>query len=63
MSKEISNEILSRLEYLDGDGLNFEYYEDPETGKIYRVDLELRRDWDSAEEVKKMDDGYGYEAG
>lgn len=47
----LTNEIIGRLEYVDGDGVEFEIYEDPTTGKQYHVDIEIKRFFDCAQEI------------
>ena len=47
----LTNEIIERLEYIDGDGVEFEVYKDPKTNKHYSVQIEIVRHFKSAEEV------------
>jgi len=47
----LTNEIIERLEYVDGDGVEFEIYEDPTTGKQYKVDIEIVRHFECVEEI------------
>ena len=47
----MNKEIMDRLEWIEGgDGVEEEYYQDPETKKIYIVPIEIVRDWDNIEE-------------
>ena len=46
-----TNEIIKRLEYVDGDGVEYEVYQDPKTGKFYNVEIEIVRHFKSAEEI------------
>ena len=51
----MNQEILDRLEWHDGgDGINYEYWSDPQTGKIYLIEMEIVRDFDSAKEVDRI---------
>lgn len=43
---------IDNLEYIDGDGVEYEIYQDKTTGKKYEVDLILDRDWSTLVEVK-----------
>lgn len=47
----LTNEIIERLEYFDGDGVEQEVYRDPKTGKFYSVEIEIVRHFKSAEEI------------
>ena len=47
----LTNEIIGRLEYVDGDGVEFEIYEDPTTGKQYYVNIVIERLFQYAEEI------------
>lgn len=57
----MTDEILERLEwehynrvmYLDGgDMIEYEFWRDPVTNKLYNVPIEIVRDFDNAEEVE-----------
>ena len=50
----LDDEIIARLEYHDGDGIDWEEYIDPETGKKYSVQIEIVRHWYKAEEIVEM---------
>lgn len=51
----MNKEILERLEWKHGgDGVEYEFWEDPKTGKIYNVPIEVVRDFDNAEEVERI---------
>ena len=50
----LDDEIIARLEYHDGDGVDWEEYIDPETGKKYSVQIEVVRHWYKAEEIVEM---------
>ena len=50
----LDDEIIARLEYHDGDGVDWEEYIDPETDKKYGVEIELVRHWYKAEEIVEM---------
>ena len=49
--KALTKEIIARLEHVGGDSIEFEIYEDPTTGKQYHVDIEIKRFFDSAQEI------------
>lgn len=49
--KALTNEIIQRLEYVDGDGVEFEVYRDPETNKHYNVEIEVVRHFGCVEEI------------
>ena len=49
---KLSKEIIDRLEYVEGDGIHRELYNDPETGKHYEVPLQLKRFFEDAEEIE-----------
>jgi hypothetical protein len=49
--EKLTKEIIERLEYVDGDGVEFEVYQDPETSKFYHVEIEIVRHFECAEEV------------
>lgn len=49
--KALTKEIIERLEYIDGDGVEFEVYRDPETNKWYSVEIEIVRHFKCAEEI------------
>ena len=60
-SKEITkkeNESLKdkfnndKLTFFEGDGLEYEIYQDEENGKFYIVSIEITRFFEDAEEVK-----------
>ena len=47
----MNKEILERLEWIEGgDGVEYEHWFDPKTGKTYVVDIQIVRDWDNIEE-------------
>ena len=47
----MKKEILQRLEWFEGgDGVEYEYWQDPKTSKIYWVPIEIVRDWDNIQE-------------
>lgn len=51
----MNKEILERIEWKDGgDGIEYEFWQDPKTGKIYNVPIEIVRDFDNAEEVEHI---------
>ena len=50
----LDDEIIARLEYHDGDGVDWEEYIDPETDKKYSVEIEVVRHWYKAEEIVEM---------
>ena len=50
----LDDEIIARLEYHDGDGVDWEEYIDPETDKKYSVSIEIVRHWYKAEEIVEM---------
>jgi len=48
---ELTDEIIHRLEWYDmGDGIEFELWIDTKTEILYRVPIEIVRDFDNAEE-------------
>ena len=48
----MKQEIIDRLEWYDGgDGVEHEFWRHPDTNQIYRVPIEIVRDFDQAEEV------------
>ena len=47
----LTKEIIERLEYVDGDGVEYEVYQDSETSKFYYVEIEIVRHFKSAEEI------------
>ena len=49
--EKLTNEIIERLEYVDGDGVEFEVYQDPETNKFYHVEIEIVRHFECAEAI------------
>jgi hypothetical protein len=49
--EKLTNEIIERLEYVDGDGVEFEVYQDPETSKFYHVEIEIVRHFECAEAI------------
>ena len=49
--KKLTKEIIERLEYVDGDGVEFEVYRDTKTNKHYSVQIEIVRHFKFAEEV------------
>ena len=52
----MTDEILERLEWFLYGGYDDEYelWQDPSTGKIYRVPIEIVRDWDNITEEKNI---------
>ena len=47
---KITKEIIERLEWYDiGDGIEFELWIDPKTEILYRVPIEIVRDFDNAD--------------
>ena len=42
-----------KLTFFEGDGLEYEIYQDEENGKFYIVSIEITRFFEDAEEVKK----------
>ena len=40
-----------KLTFIEGDGLEYEIYQDEENGKFYKVSIEISRFFDDAEEV------------
>ena len=44
-----------KLTYFEGDGLEYEIYQDEENGKFYIVSIEITRFFEDAEEVKIWD--------
>lgn len=51
-NKKVLDVDIDNLEYIDGDGVEYEIYQDKTTGKKYEVDLILDRDWSTLVEVK-----------
>tara|TARA_R100001163_G_C5034632_1_gene174106 strand:- start:418 stop:582 length:165 start_codon:yes stop_codon:yes gene_type:complete len=51
-NKKVLNVDIDNLEYVGGDGVEYERYLDKTTGKEYEVDLILERDWATLVEVK-----------
>ncbi len=53
LRKEIflTKEIIERLEYVDGDGVEFEIYRDTKTNKHYNVEIEVVRYFECVEEI------------
>lgn len=51
-NKKVLDVDIDNLEYIDGDGVEYEVYRDKTTGKKYEVDLILDRDWATLVEVK-----------
>lgn len=49
--EKLTNEIIERLEYVDGDGVEYEVYQDSETGKFYHVEIEIVRHFECAEAI------------
>ena len=48
----MNKEILKRLQWIHGgDAVEYEFWQDPKTSKIYNVPIETVRDFDNAEEV------------
>ena len=51
----MDNEIIERLEWIHGgDGIEYEFYQDPETGQLYCVPIEIVRDFDQAVAVDRV---------
>ena len=51
----MNKEIIKRLEWHDGgDGVEYEFWKDPETGQLYRVPIEIVREFDQAEAVDRV---------
>ena len=51
----MTKEILERLEWEHGgDGVEYEFWKDPATDKLYNVPIEIVRDFDNMEEVKRI---------
>tara|TARA_R100001510_G_C7654556_1_gene213242 strand:- start:4019 stop:4195 length:177 start_codon:yes stop_codon:yes gene_type:complete len=49
MDKKLSREIIDRLRFsapIDGDGWSWESYEDPKTGNVYEIPIEIVRHFD-----------------
>mgnify|MGYP003121240938 FL=1 len=54
-TEHMNNEIIERLEWIHGgDGIEYEFYKDPDTGQLYRVPIEIVRDFDQAEAVDRV---------
>jgi hypothetical protein len=51
-NKKVLDVDIDNLEYIGGDGVEYEVYRDKTTGKEYEVDLILDRDWATLVEVK-----------
>ena len=52
---DMTKEILERLEWEHGgDMIEYEFWRDPVTNKLYNVPIEIVRDFDNAEEVEKI---------
>jgi len=49
--EKLTNEIIERLEYVDGDGVEFEVYQDPETNQLYYVEIEIVRHFKYAQAI------------
>ena len=50
----MTKEILERLEWEHGgDMIEYEFWRDPVTNKLYNVPIEIVRDFDGAEEVER----------
>ena len=48
----MKEEVRERLEWYDGgDGVEYEVYQDPVTKKLYKVEIEIVRNFEEAEEV------------
>jgi len=53
--KTLAPDVIDRLEFHDGgDGIEYEVWEDPETGKLYKLEIEIVRNFDGAQEVKSL---------
>ena len=51
----MNKEIKERLQWHEnGDGVEYEFWKDPFTNQIYRVPIEIVRDFDQAEAVGKV---------
>ncbi len=50
----MNQDIITRLKFAyDGDGIEFEIWNDPTTGKAYRVPIEIVRDFENAVPVEE----------
>lgn len=53
----MTNKVIDRLEWYDGgDGVEYEVYQDPVTKKLYKVEIEIVRNFEDAEEVSSLHD-------
>lgn len=51
----MDKEIIERLEWHDGgDGVEYEFWKDPETEQLYSVPIEIVRDFDQAVAVDRV---------
>ncbi len=51
-NKKVLNVDIDNLEYIEGDGVEYEIYQDKTTGKKYEADFILERDWSTFVDVK-----------
>jgi hypothetical protein len=53
----MKEEVIERLEWYDGgDGIEYEVYQDPVTKKLYKVEIEIVRNFENVEEVSSLHD-------
>ena len=53
----MKEEVKERLEWYDGgDGIEYEVWQDPVTKKLYKVEIEIVRNFEEAEEVSSLHD-------
>ena len=53
----MKEEVIDRLEWYDGgDGIEYEVYQDPVTKKLYKVEIEIVRNFKNVEEVSSLHD-------
>ena len=45
---------VDNLEFVEGDGVEYEVYKNPKTGKLYKVQIEIVRHFEEAEEVESL---------
>lgn len=51
----MTNKVIERLEWYDGgDGVEYEVYQDPVTKKLYKVEIEIVRNFEDAEEISSL---------
>ena len=57
----MKEEVIERLEWYDGgDGIEYEVYQDPVTKKLYKVEIEIVRNFENVEEVSSLHDAKFY---